>query len=60
MNNASSTPVVFINGLIGTLNDPEIHRQFSDRPFLAPDLYGFGKHRARLWEKSIFRVRSNE
>ncbi|SDJ19443.1 alpha/beta fold hydrolase [Pseudomonas abietaniphila] len=44
MNNASNAPVVFINGLIGTLNDPEIHRQLGDRPFLAPDLYGYGNH----------------
>ncbi|WP_024699086.1 alpha/beta fold hydrolase [Pseudomonas avellanae] len=36
--------MVFINGLIGTLNDPEIHRRLGDRLFIAPDLYGDGNH----------------
>ncbi|UVJ45626.1 alpha/beta fold hydrolase [Pseudomonas sp. LS1212] len=36
------TPVIFINGLIGTLRDPEIHRQLGGRPSLAPDLLGYG------------------
>ena len=60
MNNASRTPVVFISGLIGTLNDPEIHRQLGDRPFLAFDLYGYGKHHGTSMGKINMQDRSNE
>ncbi|WP_129990901.1 alpha/beta fold hydrolase [Rahnella sp. CFA14(1/10)] len=42
MNNSSNTPVIFINGLIGTLNDPKFHRPLGDRPVIAPDLNGYG------------------
>jgi pimeloyl-ACP methyl ester carboxylesterase len=42
MNNSSNAPVIFINGLIGTLNDPKFHRPLGDRPVIAPDLNGYG------------------
>lgn len=42
MNNSSNAPVIFINGLIGTLNDPKFHRLLGDRPVIAPDLNGYG------------------
>lgn len=42
MNNSPETPVIFINGLIGTLNDPTFHRPLGDRPVIAPDLNGYG------------------
>ena len=37
------TPVLFVHGLIGTLDDEELLAYFS-RPVLAPDLLGYGKH----------------
>ena len=42
MNNSSNAPVIFINGLIGTLNDPKFHSPLGDRPVIAPDLNGYG------------------
>jgi lipase len=39
------TPVVFIHGLIGTLQLPELSAAFAPGRFLAPDLLGYGAQR---------------
>lgn len=40
-----SAPVVFIHGLIGTLQSPELSEAFAPGRFLAPDLLGYGELR---------------
>lgn len=37
-----SSPIVFVHGLIGTLQVPELIRCFAPGPLLAPDLLGYG------------------
>jgi pimeloyl-ACP methyl ester carboxylesterase len=42
MSYPKDAPVVFINGLIGTLSNPLIHKELGGRASLAPDLLGYG------------------
>jgi lipase len=42
MNTGEQTPVIFINGLIGTLKSQLSEQAFSGRPMAAPDLLGYG------------------
>jgi pimeloyl-ACP methyl ester carboxylesterase len=44
MSDRAPLPVVFVHGLIGTLDDEELLEHFSPRQVLAPDLLGYGKH----------------
>lgn len=39
---AASTPIVFVHGLIGTLQVPDLSVHFGPTPTLAPDLLGYG------------------
>lgn len=39
---ASTSPVVFVHGLFGSLNDPAIFRELESTPCSAPDLDGYG------------------
>lgn len=38
-------PMVFVHGLIGTLQTPALHHPFAPTPTLAPDLLGYGVER---------------
>ncbi|MCG7374114.1 alpha/beta fold hydrolase [Pseudomonas luteola] len=42
MNAAGQAPVIFINGLIGTLKCQQIEQALAGRPCAAPDLLGYG------------------
>jgi len=39
----ASTPIVFVHGLIGTLQVPDLSIHFASTPTLAPDLLGYGE-----------------
>ena len=39
---AASTPIVFVHGLIGTLQVPDLSAHFGPTPMLAPDRLGYG------------------
>ncbi|WP_457362988.1 alpha/beta fold hydrolase [Pseudomonas sp. TE3610] len=47
MNTGEQTPVIFINGLIGTLKSQLNEQAYSGRPMAAPDLLGYGCEAAR-------------
>jgi pimeloyl-ACP methyl ester carboxylesterase len=41
---SDTVPVLFVHGLVGTLNQQDLLGRFSPRPVLAPDLIGYGEH----------------
>lgn len=50
MRTTEQTPVIFINGLIGTLKCQLDEQAFSGRPVAAPDLLGYGSQAGRAVE----------